>query len=209
MWIDARRLLLGAALALGAPLAGASSGVEQLRSFLAQTQSASGEFSQTVERNGKRAAPPSSGSFVFQRPGKFRWVYEKPYEQVLVADGQRLYLYDKDLNQVTVKKLAAALPASPASILFGGDTFERDFAVKDEGAREGLAWVVATPKEKDTAFERISIGFRDGVPAAMQVKDSFGQLSSITFNRFERNPKVDPALLSFTPPKGADVLQDR
>lgn len=198
---------LVAALA-AAPLARAGA-VDDLRSFLAATKTARGEFTQQVSRGGAQAAPPSSGTFVFERPGKFRWTYAKPFEQVLVADGERLYLFDKDLNQVTVKKLGAALPASPASILFGTNDFERDFAVKDDGTREGLAWLVATPRAKDAPFERVEIGFRDGVPAAMQLKDSFGQVSRLSFARFERNVKVDPALLRFEPPKGADVLEDR
>lgn len=202
-----RLVLLVAALA-AAPLARAGA-VDDLRSFLASTKTARGEFTQQVSRGDAKAAPPSSGTFVFERPGKFRWTYAKPFEQVLVADGQRLYLFDKDLNQVTVKKIGAALPASPASILFGTNDFERDFAVRDDGVRDGLAWLVATPRAKDAPFERVDIGFRDGVPAAMQLKDSFGQVSRLTFARFERNVKVDPALLRFEPPQGADVLEDR
>ncbi|MFO0204684.1 MAG: outer membrane lipoprotein chaperone LolA, partial [Betaproteobacteria bacterium] len=136
-----RRQALGfifaAALGLGAGVAQAS--VEQLRQFLSQTQAARGEFTQRVVARAGAAAQVSSGSFAFQRPGRFRWVYAKPYEQVIVGDGERLYLYDKDLNQVTVRKLAGALPASPASILFGSNDFERDFAVRTAGEREGLS----------------------------------------------------------------------
>ncbi len=206
-----RALLQRAALtvALVAALPAQASAVGALREFLAQTKTARGEFTQQVMRGNAQAAPPSSGTFVFERPGKFRWTYQKPYEQVLVADGERLYLYDKDLNQVTVKKIAAALPASPASILFGGSDFERDFVVKDDGVRDGVAWLVATPRAKDSPFERIDIGFRDGVPAAMQLKDSFGQVSRLTFARFERNAKVDPQLFRFAPPPGVDVLEER
>ncbi len=206
-----RALLQRAALtvALAAALPAQASAVGALREFLAQTKTARGEFTQQVMRGNAQAAPPSSGTFVFERPGKFRWTYQKPYEQVLVADGERLYLYDKDLNQVTVKKIAAALPASPASILFGGSDFERDFVVKDDGVRDGVAWLVATPRAKDSPFERIDIGFRDGVPAAMQLKDSFGQVSRLTFARFERNAKVDPQLFRFAPPPGVDVLEER
>jgi outer membrane lipoprotein carrier protein len=205
------RLLHGAAfaVALMVSLPAQADAVAALREFLAQTKTARGEFTQQVTRDGAPSAPPSSGTFAFERPGKFRWTYQKPYEQVLVADGERLYLYDKDLNQVTVKKIAAALPASPASILFGGNEFERDFVVKDDGVRDGVAWLIATPRAKDAPFERIDIGFRDGVPAAMQLKDSFGQLSRLTFARFDRNAKVDPQLFRFEPPAGADVLEER
>jgi len=141
---QAAALLL--ALSLAAPAQ--ASAVAALREFLAQTKTARGEFTQQVTRGAVQAAPPSSGTFFFERPGKFRWIYAKPYEQVLVADGERLYLYDKDLNQVTVKKMSAALPASPASILFGGNEFERDFVVADAGTRDGMAWLTATPRSR-------------------------------------------------------------
>ncbi len=204
------RSVLAAAALLASTLAHAS--VEQLRSFLTQTQSARGEFTQRVSgaSGGRAGAVPqtSSGSFVFQRPGKFRWVYVKPYEQVIVGDGQQLFLYDKDLNQVTVKKLAGALPASPASILFGSNDFERDFAVKDGGTRDGLSWIEATPRAKDSPFAKIEIGFRDGLPGAMRLTDSFGQISQLAFDKVERNPKVAPDVFRFTPPAGADVLNE-
>jgi outer membrane lipoprotein carrier protein len=204
------RALVAAAL-LGAT-GWASASVDQLRAFLTQTQSARGEFTQRVSAaSGSRASAvpaASSGNFVFQRPGKFRWVYAKPYEQVIVGDGQRLYLYDKDLNQVTVKKLTGALPASPASILFGSNDFERDFVVRDAGARDGLSWIEATPRAKDSPFSKIEIGFREGLPGAMQLTDSFGQVSQLVFDKVERNPKVAPDVFRFTPPAGADVLQE-
>jgi len=146
--------------------------------------------------------------FVFQRPGRFRWVYAKPYEQVIVGDGERLYLYDKHLNQVTVKKLAGALPASPASILFGSNDFERDFAVKNSGEREGLSWIEATPRAKDSPFAKIEIGFRDSLPGAMRLTDSFGQVSLLVFAKLERNPRVAADTFQFKPPAGADVLQE-
>jgi outer membrane lipoprotein carrier protein len=202
----AAALLLALAAATPAQAAGA---VQALREFLAQTKTARGEFSQQVSRGAAPAAPPASGSFYFERPGKFRWAYVKPYEQVLVADGERLFLYDKDLNQVTVRKVTAALPASPASILFGSSDFERDFAVSDAGTRDGVAWLVAVPRQKDTQFERIEIGFRDGVPAAMVLTDSFGQVSRLTFSRFDRNARLDAQLFRFVPPAGADVLEER
>ncbi len=183
--------------------------VDQLRAFLTQTKTARGEFVQRVGSRGNAQAKASSGSFVFQRPGRFRWVYSKPYEQTIVADGDTLYLYDKDLNQVTVKKLSGAIPASPASILFGSNQFEKDFEVRDGGSRDGLAWIVATPRAKDTPFEKIEIGFADGLPVAMQLADSFGQSTQLRFSKMERNPVLDPQLFRFTPPPGADVLDSR
>ena len=195
------------ALAVMAPAQ--ASAVAALREFLAQTKSARGEFTQQVTRGSAQAAPPSSGTFFFERPGKFRWIYAKPYEQVLVADGERLYLYDRDLNQVTVKKMSAALPASPASILFGGNEFERDFDIAEAGTRDGIAWLTATPRAREAQFERIEIGFRDGAPVAMVLADSFGQVSRLVFSRFERNPRLEAQLFRFVPPAGADVLEER
>ena len=199
-------LILAAALANDAQAAA----LDQLRSFLTQTNSARGDFVQRViPRSGVSKQPVASGHFVFQRPGKFRWIYEKPYEQLIVADGQRLVLFDKDLNQVTIKKLQASLPSSPASILFGSNEFEKEFEVSDAGARDGLEWIVAKPRAKDTTFERIEIGFRDGLPQAMLLADGFGQQTQLTFTKVDRNPKLDADAFRFTVPKGADVLEDR
>jgi outer membrane lipoprotein carrier protein len=182
--------------------------IDQLRSFLNDTTSARGEFVQRVSaRAGASTPPTSSGRFEFQRPGRFRWAYEKPYEQLIVADGQRLVLFDKDLNQVTIRKLQASLPSSPASILFGSNDFEREFEVSDAGARDGLEWIVAKPRAKDTTFDRIEIGFRDGLPAAMRLADNFGQQTQLTFSKVERNPKLAADAFRFTPPKGADVIE--
>jgi outer membrane lipoprotein carrier protein len=204
-----RLAVAAAGCALIAPAHGGS--LDQLRAFLTQTASARGEFVQRVSaRSGGAgsAQPVASGRFAFQRPGKFRWIYEKPYEQVIVADGERLVLYDKDLNQVTIRKLGAALPSSPASILFGSNDFEKEFDVTDGGARDGLEWVQAKPRAKDSTFERIEIGFRDGLPQAMRLADNFGQTTQLTFSKLERNPKLGAETFGFTPPKGADVLTE-
>jgi len=207
--------MLGAAIALlvlGAATSARAAGVDQLRQFLAQTKTASGEFTQNVTGPNARPgtkAQNSSGTFTFERPGRFRWTYEKPYQQVLVADGEKLFIFDKDLNQVTVKKIGSALPASPASILFGTNDFDREFEIKDAGSKDGLEWVDARPRKKDTTFERIQLGFKDGLPAAMQLVDSFGQTTLLKFAKVERNPKVDAQAFKFTPPAGADVLEDK
>jgi outer membrane lipoprotein carrier protein len=187
----------------------ASAAIDQLRAFLKDTGSARGEFTQRVTSRAQSAGQVSSGSFVFQRPGRFRWVYQKPYEQVIVADGERMFLYDKDLNQVTVRKLAGAIPASPASILFGAGQFDKDFSLRDGGSRDGLDWVSATPRAGDTPFEKIDIGMGSGVPAAMLLTDSFGQTTLLRFTKFERNAAVDPQTFRFTPPPGADVMESR
>ncbi len=202
-------------LAGGLLLAGAAqaSALEQFKSFVASTKSAKGEFSQRQIKNmdgGSTAKPAgnSSGTFVFARPGKFIWTYVKPYDQLLQADGEQLYIYDKDLNQVTVKKLGDALGSSPAAILFGSNDLEKNFTLAEAGTKEGLEWLKATPKAKDTSFEQISIGLRNGLPEAMELKDSFGQVSVLAFKKFEKNPALGANAFKFVMPKGADVFNN-
>ena len=182
--------------------------LDDLKAFANGTQTAKGTFTQKVASRSAKAPQATSGDFVFARPGKFRWTYSKPYEQILVADGTTLSIWDKDLNQVTTRKLGDALGGTPAAILFGSNDLDKNFALADAGTRDGLAWLDATPKAKDTAFERISIGFRNGELAAMELRDALGQTTQLTFAGVERNPKVDPSTFVFTPPKGADVLRN-
>ena len=202
-----------AALAIAGTLAlsgGAhASALDQFKSFIAGTKAARGEFTQqqlTKSKNGK-AAPVSSGSFVFARPGKFIWTYQKPYDQLLQADGDQLYIYDKDLNQVTVRKLGNALGSSPAAILFGSNDLEKNFTLSEAGERDGAEWLKAVPKTKDTTFEQIGIGLKGGVPVAMELKDQFGQVSVLRFTNFQRNPSLNAQQFTFNVPKGADVVK--
>jgi len=198
-------LIAGATLGLGSSAAAAA--LDQFKSFVAGTKSARGEFTQTQVRKSSaaKAAPASTGTFVFARPGKFIWTYQKPYEQVLQADGETLYLYDKDLNQVTTKKLGNALGSSPAAILFGSNDLEKNFTLAEAGTRDGLEWLSATPKTKDTTFEQIGIGLKDGVPQAMELKDNFGQTTVLKFTSFQRNPALGAQAFKFEVPKGAEV----
>src|SRR5471032_1994388 len=139
-----------------------ASALEQFKSFVASTKAAKGEFSQKQVKNTNGETPKASntatGTFVFARPGKFIWTYVKPYDQVLQADGDQLFIFDKDLNQVTVKKLGDALGSSTAAILFGSNDLEKNFTLSEAGTRDGLEWLKATPKAKDTSFEQITIG---------------------------------------------------
>jgi outer membrane lipoprotein carrier protein len=206
------KTMIGALVAAGAlALAGAAqaSALEQFKTFVSGTKAARGEFTQQqVRKEGKsKVAPVSSGTFVFARPGKFIWTYQKPYEQLLQADGETLYIYDKDLNQVTTKKLGNALGSSPAAILFGSNDLEKNFTLAEAPARDGLEWLNATPKTKDTTFEQISIGLRDGMPQAMELKDTFGQTSVLKFTNFQRNPSLSAQQFKFNVPKGADVFK--
>lgn len=197
------------ALSLAAAGVAQASALEQFKSFVAATKSARGEFTQRQVKKSEnsKAAAPSSGTFVFARPGKFIWTYQKPYDQVLQADGEQLYIYDKDLNQVTVKKLGDALGSSPAAILFGSNDLEKNFTLSEAGARDGLEWLDAKPKAKDAAFEQISIGLRNGTPEAMELRDAFGQTSILAFKKFEKNPTLAAQQFKFDMPKGADVIK--
>jgi outer membrane lipoprotein carrier protein len=204
---------LGVLFAAGAlSMAGAAhaSALEQFKSFVAGTKAARGEFTQRQVKKSdtSKVSAPATGTFLFARPGKFIWNYVKPYEQLLQADGDRLYVYDKDLNQVTIKKLGDALGSSPAAILFGSNDLEKNFTLSEAGTRDGLEWLNATPKAKDTAFEQISIGLRNGTPEAMELRDAFGQTSLLAFKKFEKNPPLAAQQFKFVIPKGADVFNN-
>jgi outer membrane lipoprotein carrier protein len=188
-------------------IAGAAhaSALDQFKSFVAGTKSARGDFTQTQVMKTK-TGKTSSGTFVFARPGKFIWTYQKPYEQLLQADGETLYLYDKDLNQVTTRKLGGALGSSPAAILFGSNDLEKNFTLAEAGTHDGLEWLNATPKSKDTTFEQIGIGLKDGIPQAMELKDNFGQTVLLKFTSFQRNPALGAQTFKFEVPKGAEVV---
>ncbi|MEM4989973.1 outer membrane lipoprotein chaperone LolA [Collimonas sp. H4R21] len=205
------RLIVGLSLSMALlPSLAHASALEQFKSFVSSTQSARGEFSQQLVKIDAGKAPKvtstSSGIFIFARPGKFIWTYQKPYEQVLQADGDRLYIYDKDLNQVTTKSLGNALGSSPAAILFGSNDLEKNFILKEGQAKDGMEWLEATPKAKDTTFDHIGIGLKDGLPHAMELRDSFGQVSLLTFKNFVKNPPLSAGQFQFVVPKGADVL---
>jgi len=197
-----------ALFALQVPTALAAA-TDQLQSFVSGVKSARGEFTQRqVKGQGDtlKITGTSSGTFVFARPGKFTWRYTKPYDQLLQADGQTLYIYDKDLNQVTERKLDGALGSSPAAILFGSNDFEKNFVVKNGPTRDGVEWLELTPKSKDTQFERIGIGFKGGNLEAMELRDAFGNTTLLTFSAMQKNPPLPADAFRFTVPKGADVI---
>lgn len=196
------------ALAMAAPLAAHAAGaVEQLRAFARDTQSASGSFSQQTRASTGRAQPAQSGQFAFQRPGKFDWRVTKPYEQRIVSDGRELFQFDPDLNQVSVRKTDAAVGASPAAILFGDGDLEKSFNVKELPARDGMDWLEAVPRTADAGFSKVEIGFTDGMPARLDLYDSFGQSTRVTLSNIRRNPSIPAATFTFTPPAGVDVVR--
>jgi len=183
--------------------------IDRFKTFLSGTKSARGEFEQKVHDRSGRVTQESKGSFVFQRPGLFRWVYAKPIDQVIVGDGERVWIHDRDLNQVTVRKLTRALGSTPAALLAGSADVEKAFALSEAGAKDGLEWLEAKPKEAEAGFERVRMGFDANGIRAMELFDHFGQTTMLRFTNLARNPKVDPAEFRFSPPKGSDVLGEK
>ena len=188
--------------------------IDKLHSFFETTRSMRADFAQiVVAKNGKRPQQ-STGVMMFSRPGKFRWQIERPYSQLLVGDGKKIWIYDPDLRQVTVKKFDAALGSSPVALLVGESdgkgsdkgALERNFVLREAGEREGLDWLEAVPKSADSGFEKLLLGFSGNDLKSMELFDNFGQVTTLLFSNLERNPQLSPTLFRFTPPAGVDVL---
>ncbi len=186
-----------------------ASAIERFKAFVRGTQSARADFEQKVHDRGGKLTQESKGSFVFQRPGLFRWVYAKPVDQVIVGDGERVWIHDRDLNQVIVRKLSRALGSTPAALLAGSADIEKAFELSDAGSRDGLEWLEARPREREAGFERVRMGFDANGLRAMELLDHFGQSTVLRFSNLVRNPKVDRSEFRFTPPKGTDVLGEK
>lgn len=198
----------GLAVALALPGAAAAGAIDQLHAFAGNTQAARGSFSQVTRgASGQAAQAAQSGTFSFQRPGRFRWDVAKPYEQLIVSDGKQLFQYDPDLSQVTVRDVGQAIGSSPAQILFGSGSLEQSFNVAEQPDRDGLQWLRATPKTPDAGFSRVDIAFKDGLPARLELLDAFGQTTVITFSGIARNPQLPKDSFHFTPPAGVDVVR--
>jgi outer membrane lipoprotein carrier protein len=196
--------LLGLALSL--PLPAAADALQQLNDYVRDTDTLSGKFSQQVHDRAGRKTQDAQGEMFFARPGKFRWVYRKPYEQLIVGDGKKIWIYDADLEQVTVKQQGRAIGETPAALLAGSNDLDTHFNLKDGGEQDGLEWLEATPKSKEGSFERIRLGFRGGQIVVMELKDSFGQTSLLKFSGLRINPNLKSEIFRFTPPKGVDVI---
>ena len=212
--LAAGALLLG----LAAPMAWAG-GLDSLAEFVKQTRSGKASFTQVVTAPGKQGQPgrskTQSGTFEFQRPGKFRFTYAKPFEQTIVADGRTLWLYDVDLNQVTAREQEQVLGSTPAAIVAAApdvSALEKDFSLTEEPDQDGQQWIKATPKSRDGQLQMIRVGFKPGAKGAelstLDILDSFGQRSVLSFTGFEVNAAVPASRFTFAPPKGADVLRN-
>lgn len=198
-------LVLSALLALAASHARADA-VDQLRDFAREVKSGQASFTQTVTSADGKRSKVSQGSFEFQRPNRFRFAYAKPFEQLIVADGVKVWIYDADLNQASSRAMSKALGATPAALLAGG-ALEAEFTLSAEPARDGLDWARATPKAREASFREMRVGFRAGVLAAVEVVDGFGQRSLLQFGGFNANAPVAAERFRFVPPAGAEVVE--
>lgn len=181
-------------------------GVSSLRDFFSSTNTMRAKFSQVVTDTQGRKVQEVEGTMQLQRPNKFRWDYNKPYEQQIISDGKDVFLYDTDLQQVTVRALSRAIGSSPAAMLAGGDAVEKSFSLKNAIRKDGLTWVLALPKDKESGFDRVLLGFKDDKLRKMELYDSFNHITHITFDAVERNPVLQETTFLFTPPKGVDVV---
>ncbi len=195
-------------------LSARASGLDSLENFVKSARSGRAQFTQVVtgparEGQGVRSKT-SSGTFEFVRPNRFRFDYSKPFEQTIVADGKTLWLYDADLNQVTARQQSQVMGSTPAALIAAAPdlgALRKDFALEAAGEKDGLQWVEATPKVKEGQLHSVRVGFRGDELAALEILDSFGQRSMLTFTRMELNAPVPPRLFQFKPPPGADVVR--
>ena len=180
--------------------------VDTLREFVRDVKTGRAAFTQTVISADGARTKTSSGEFEFVRPNRFRFTYTRPYQQLIVADGQKVWLYDPDLNQASSRRIDQAIGATPAALLAGA-SLEPEFALAPQPSRDGVDWALATPRAKDGAFQSMRVGFRGRTLAMVEITDSFGQRSKLEFNGFVPNVAVAAERFRFTPPAGADVIE--
>ncbi len=180
----------------------------QVQRYFQDLQSLRADFVQRVYDERSRVVQSSSGRMLMQKPGKFRWNYQTPAEQIIVADGDRLWAYDVDLAQVTVRKLDKALSSTPLALLSGAAPIEETFTVGSARNQDGLTWYELTPKQPQQEFRLLRVAFKGDLLVSLELEDGFGQRTRLDFQKLERNPTLDPALLKFTPPPGVDVVGD-
>jgi len=190
------------------PSVHAGAAADRLQTFFKEMQSLQGDFTQTVFDQRMKVKERAQGSFALQRPGKFHWNYQLPYHQVIVANGKKVWIYDSELEQVTVKKLDEAVGNTPAQLLSSGEDLARGFAIAEIGSKDNLEWVELTPREKDASFERVRLGFDQHDLRIMELMDNFGQTTRLEFSHLQHNPRLAAALFEFTPPPGVDVVGD-
>jgi len=182
--------------------------VMQLKSFLASTASLTADFKQVVLNERGQAEQTSEGEFYLSRPGKFRWSYKKPFIQEIVSSVGKVWFYDADLEQVTIKKLDDSLGATPAMLLSGDIELEENFIIQQQGIDEDLLWIKLSPKNEDSGFKYILIGLSNGVLGGMELSDNFGQLTRIYFSKVKVNPELESSVFEFIAPEGVDIFEN-
>ncbi|MDD1620017.1 MAG: outer membrane lipoprotein chaperone LolA [Methylococcaceae bacterium] len=182
--------------------------IAQLKAFLHSSASLSADFKQVSFDKSGNPAQSSVGKFYLSRPGKFRWNYQKPFEQEIVSNGGKVWFYDTDLEQVTVKKLDDSLGSTPALLLTGQVDIEEKFKLEEQGSEDQMNWVKLSPKNEESGFKYILIGLNAGQLGGMELSDNFGQLTRIYFSNIQINPALDDSLFNFKAPKGIDVFEN-
>jgi len=200
-----RYLIILLALSGFAPAVQAVTAIDRLNEFNTQVDSLSADFKQTLYDSDGEAVQQSSGKLLIQRPNRFRWDYIKPYPQLLLADGKRFWIYDSDLEQVTVKLISEVLGNAPSMLLNGKRVLEEDFIIKDLGEKEGMLWVELFPRKAESDFKLVRLAFKKQLQL-MEFQDSLGQLTRIQFDNLKTNITIDPEQFLFHVPKGADVV---
>ena len=196
-------------LAASCTLSAAVTPEQRLKSFLAKASTLQADFTQVQVDEKGNLGKRSNGVFYLQRPGKFRWNYLKPYNQEIVSGGGKVWFYDKDLEQVTAKRLNAAIGSTPALLLTGDVPIEKNFTIENQSDEEGIAILKLIPKNEESGFKYVQIGLENDTLIGMELSDNFGQLTRIYFNNLKTGVRIDPALFTFKPPAGVDVFEEK
>jgi len=206
--VNKLRVMMLALLTTASALVFAADAESQLRAFVSSVSSAQGEFKQVlIDEEGQQTDKVQSGQFLFERPGRFRWEVEKPYEQLTLSDGEELYQYDPDLAQVTIRAATDVIGSSPAAILFGSGDLDEAFSLESLSDKDGLQWLRATPKASDAGFTHVDLGFKNNQPEQIKLQDSFGQITHITLSGMQANPSWKGDEFRFEAPDDVDVVR--
>lgn len=193
---------------INTPAYSAEAPVKQLQLFLKSSKSLTADFKQVLINEAGAPYQTSYGIFYLQRPGKFRWDYLKPFQQQIVSTSGKVWFYDTDLDQVTVKKLDESVGSTPALLLSGNISLDDNFTMQDQGVDGDLQWIKLLPKNQESSFKYILIGLNKGTLGGMELSDNFGQLTRIYFSNVLLNPPIKPKVFEFEAPKGVDVFSD-
>jgi outer membrane lipoprotein carrier protein len=206
--INLLRLLFLAFFIVATPSYSADEPVKQLQAFLKSSTSLTADFKQVLINEAGDPYQTSYGIFYLQRPGKFRWDYLKPFQQQIVSTSGKVWFYDTDLEQVTVKKLDESVGSTPALLLSGNISLDDNFTMQDQGVDGDMQWIKLLPKNQESSFKYILIGLNKGTLGGMELSDNFGQLTRIYFSKVILNPPIKSSIFEFEAPKGVDVFSD-